>query len=194
MRADLRYGGLVERHDDLTIGIHALVDFDAQLARYQRLERAEHAVRLRARAPAELQRVAEAARGDQPDPRHLALEQRIGRGRRAVDDEVEVGWRNAGGADCRKDAFGLVRQRCQHLGEADLVAGRIAAMQKQIGEGAADVDTGRPFVRPPGRRVIGTLAQAAAPASRSESRRWQGWLQSGEGLDPSVANAKKSEA
>ena len=52
--------GLVERRHDLAVGVHALVDLEAQLARDQRLEGAGHAVGLRPGAAAELEGVAEA--------------------------------------------------------------------------------------------------------------------------------------
>ena len=55
----------------------------------QRHEAALQAVRLRPGAAAELEHVAKAARRDQADPRDLALEHRVGRRRRAVDDRLE---------------------------------------------------------------------------------------------------------
>ena len=54
--------------DHLARHVHALVDLDAPLARDQRLEGAGHAVGPGPRAPAELEGVAEAARGDRARP------------------------------------------------------------------------------------------------------------------------------
>ena len=75
---------LVERRQDLAVGVHALGHFQPDLAVDQRLEGAAQAIGLRPRAAAELQHVAEALGGYQPDLGDLALEQRVGRRRRAV--------------------------------------------------------------------------------------------------------------
>src|ERR1700738_3438449 len=80
------YLGTVELAQNLTVGIDALVDLETQLARDQRFEAADEAVGLRPRPAAELEDVAEATRGDQPDARDLALEQGVRRRRRAVYD------------------------------------------------------------------------------------------------------------
>jgi hypothetical protein len=66
--------GLVKRHQHLAVGIHALGHLKAILALDQGMEGTAQAIRLRPRAAAELQHVAEALGGDQSDPRGLALE------------------------------------------------------------------------------------------------------------------------
>ena len=132
--------GLVERRQDLAAGAHALADFEAQLARDQRLEGAGEAVRLRPGAAAELEGIAEAPGGDEPDAGGLAFEHRVRRRRRAVDDEVDVGGRHAGGFERIDDALGLVAGARRHFRETDRRAVRAGLMDQQIREGAADVD------------------------------------------------------
>ena len=136
--------GLVERHDDLALGVDALVDLQAPLAGDQRLEGAGHAVGLGPRAPAELEAIAEAARGDQTDLGELALEHGVGGGGGAVDDEVEIGGGDAGLGDGCQHAIGLVGGGGEDLGEPDALALRADLVEQQVREGAADVDANHP--------------------------------------------------
>ena len=129
---------LVEREHDLAVGVDALGHLEAQLPRDERLEGALQAVRGRAGAAPELQHVAEAARGDQPGPGALALEQRVGRRRRAVDERLDLAGRDASFGERREHALRLVPRRGRHLGGPD-GAGRLVE-QHEVGEGAADVD------------------------------------------------------
>src|SRR5262249_57569505 len=100
--------GFIERDDDPALCVDPLVDLKAPLARNERLERAGHAVGTRPRAPAELERVAETARGDEPYARHLALEHGVGGGRRTMDDEIKCAGRHGRLRDCRQYAVGLI--------------------------------------------------------------------------------------
>src|SRR4029453_18019568 len=65
------YLALVERDDHLALGVDPLGHLQAQLARDEGLERALKAVRRGSRAPAELEHIAEAARGDEARARAL---------------------------------------------------------------------------------------------------------------------------
>ncbi len=134
----LGHRGLVERRQHLAVGIHALGHFQAVFALDQRVESAAQAVGLRARAAAELQHVAEAPGGDQADPGDLALEQRVGGGRRAVDDGLHGSRIGAGRGQRRHEADGLVVDRGRHLGELHGVGSHVD--RQKIGEGAADID------------------------------------------------------
>ena len=188
-RGDQRVDGrlhlvLVERRQHVAARVHALVDLEPQLARDQRLERAGHAVGLRPRAAAELEGVAEAARGDQPDLGDLALEHGVGRRRRAVDDEVEIGGRHPGGGNApqaRPTAWFGRRRR--HLGESDRRRRRAAPRNQEIGERPADIDPGDPSRRSGGRRAplrrrvtqtrrTGRAREAGRPRGFIERRRW----------------------
>ena len=136
----LGHGRLVERRQHLAVGIHAL---GALRARYSRsisgTEGAAQAVGLRPRAPAELEHVAEAPGGDQPDLGDLALEQRVGGGRRAVHD------RPAAVAGSTPAAASAARTPIAWL---STVVGTLASLtspvrvidRQQVGEGAADID------------------------------------------------------
>jgi hypothetical protein len=126
---------LVERHQHLAVGIHALRHFQAILALDQRMEGAAQAVGLRPRATAELQHVAEAAGGDQPDPGDLALEQRVGRGCGAMHHGLQLGGVDAGRGQRGHEAQRLIVDRGRHLGEFDRAGSGID--RQEIGEGAA---------------------------------------------------------
>ncbi len=134
------HGVFIERRHHPAARVHALGNLDPQLARDQRLERAEQAVGLRSGAPAEFQRVAKPLGGDQPDFRYLALEHGVGRGRGPVDDQVERGGRNAGGLDGGEHPERLILRRRGNLGQPYARAGLIRLMEEQIGEGAAHID------------------------------------------------------
>ena len=128
---------LGEGHDDLALGVHALVDLEAQIARDQRLEAALEPVRRGARAPSQLEHVAEAPRRDEPRPRALALEQRIGRGGRPVHDHLQLGRPRRRARQRRLHTRGLVGDRGRHLRHAHLPGGLID--EHEIGEGPAHI-------------------------------------------------------
>ena len=77
---------LVEGHQHVAIGIHALRHLDAKLARDQRREAARQPIGVGPRAPSELQYVAEALGGDEPATAELTFQERVGGDRGAVDD------------------------------------------------------------------------------------------------------------
>ena len=137
---------LVEGRDLLPLGVHPLGDLQAQLARDQRLEGALEPVGRRPRAAAQLQDVAEAARGDEPGARALALEEGVGGRGRAVDDDLQIRGRRRGLGEGGQDAVGLVADGRRHLGHAHGAGGLVE--EHEVGEGAADVDADEQ--RPPG--------------------------------------------
>ena len=128
---------LGEGHDHLALGVHALVDLEAQIARDQRLEAALEPVRRGPRAAAQLEHVAEAARRDEPRPRALALEQRIGRGGRPVHDHLQLGRPRRRAGQRRLHAVGLVGDRRRHLRHAHVAGGLVD--EHEIGEGPSHV-------------------------------------------------------
>ena len=126
-----------QRRQYFAVRIHPLVDLHAQLARDQRHELAFQPVGLGPGAAAQLQHVAEAPRGDQPDLRQLALQQGVGGDGGAVDDGGDVRQRCAGFGNRGQHAEGLVFRGRGHLGDARLPIG---AHQYQVREGPAHID------------------------------------------------------
>ncbi|MDQ1078997.1 hypothetical protein QE401_001523 [Pseudoroseomonas cervicalis] len=88
-------------------------------------------------AAAHLQHVTEAARGDQPDLRALALQQRIG----ADGGAMHHGGELRHGAEALQpfqETHRLIAAVGWHLGGAE--ASRRLVIAEEIGEGAADID------------------------------------------------------
>ena len=84
-----RDGALVKRHQHLAVGGKALRHVEAQRARHQRHGPVDHqVVMVEALFVALLDDVAEALRGDEGGLRTLALDQRIGGERRAMDEDA----------------------------------------------------------------------------------------------------------
>ena len=133
----LAHLALGEGHDHLALGVHALVDLEAQIARDQRLEATLEPVRRGARAAPQLEHVAEAPRRDEPRPRALALEQRVGRGGRPVHDHLELGRPRRRARQRRLHTGGLVGDRRRHLRDAHLSGGFIH--EHEIGERPAHI-------------------------------------------------------
>ena len=129
----------VERGDHPPLRVHALGHVEAQLARYQRFEAAGQTPAVRPGAPAELQRVAEPAGGDQSALRALALQDRVGGDGGAVHDGLDGRGRRAARIDARHEALGLRTGGARDLG--DLEATGFPVEGEHVGEGAADVDT-----------------------------------------------------
>ena len=136
-----RGGGLVEGGEDAAAGVGALGDLEAEVAGDDRGEAAGHAVGVRAGAAAELEDVAEALGGDQAGAGEAALEDGVGGGGGAVDDQVDLGEvdpRPRRGRRGRRVAWFVGGGR--GLGEADGAGGGVE--QHEVGEGAAHVDAG----------------------------------------------------
>jgi hypothetical protein len=141
-----RKRSLVERHRDAPVGADALAYAQAPVARHQRLwRRLAEIVAVVLEALAHLEDVAVAFGGQQPDARALALEQRIGRHRRAVDDALGVLEQRA---EADPERLRQPLQAVHHpkrwigrggrrLGERDPARG---IERHQVGECAADVD------------------------------------------------------
>jgi hypothetical protein len=143
-RADERI--LIERRLDPSVGAQPLDDAEAQPARHQRFgRRLAQIVAVVLQTFAHLDDVAMARGRQQAELRALALDQRVGRHRRAVDDALGIGEQG------REIAAERLRQQAQPVhdpfgrigrGRGGLGQDRPAALvdRDEIGEGAADID------------------------------------------------------
>ena len=121
---------------------HASRQFTAQVTRHERLWLAVMQVEeIRAVAARDLQRVAEAFGGDQPDLDALALGQRIDDDRRAVGEEVDG--RRIDAAFFENVEYPLLEIGRRGVGlcspDRRLAGGQVGFKTDQIGEGAADI-------------------------------------------------------
>jgi hypothetical protein len=121
---------------DCAIGERALPHLEAQVAVDHRHEVAPQAPGVAAVAPAHLQHVAEAARGDEPDAPALALQQGIGADRRAVHDRAKA-LRCVEALQPGEEADRLVPAVRRHLGRAE-GAGSLV-VEEEVGERATDI-------------------------------------------------------
>ena len=128
-----------ERRMDLAGAVHPLRHLVAQLARDQRRLAVEAQVeRLRAVAAANLQQVAEAARGQERGAGAAALQQRVDDKRGAVLDEARLARIKPCLADAVEDRLAQVPIGGRALGVGDRSAFDVAG--DEVGEGPADVD------------------------------------------------------
>ena len=130
---------LVEGNDHPPLRVHALGDVEAELARDQRLEAAGQAPAVRPGAPAELERVAEPAGGDETALRSLALQDRVGGDGGAVHDGLDGRGGRAARVDSRHEPLGLRAGGARDLGDPE--AAGLPVEGEHVGEGAADVHT-----------------------------------------------------
>ena len=170
----------VERRQHPALRVDALAHREAQPARHQGRRQVDvDVVLLEAVLVPDLDRVAKALGGDERGFGALALDQRVGRQGRAVDDDREVGRGQRRLAqhlvDRRDDgALGRLRRR-QDLGAPP----PLAHFERHIGKGAADVDAQsrtlcHPIAPRPSRaRVFGALGATVNPraASGADKRR-----------------------
>ena len=144
--------GLVERRDDLALGIDALRHDKAQPARHQRRREVDiDVVLLKAVFVPDLDRVTEPLGRDEGGLGALTLDDRVGREGRAVDDQRQIPR-----GECRleqdladrRDDGALRRfRRGQNLNAEPLPADGVRHFERDIGKGAADIDPKppRPF-------------------------------------------------
>ncbi len=132
-----RHLGRIDGLSHRAIGQRALGHLDAQVAVGDGGEVAPQAPGVGAVAAAHFQHVAEAGRGDDADARALALQQRIGADRGAMDDGAERGERPEG-LQALEEADGLVAAVRGDLGGAERA--RRLVEKEQVGEGATDID------------------------------------------------------
>ena len=142
-RRSLAHGGIGQFAFHAAIGAHAFGDAQPPLPRDQRrLLARTQAIDVGARVTADLQHVAEPVRGDQHAAGQRALQHRIGRDRRAVQQQGDIGQGEAepasGFGQSVQQADRRVRRRGRHL---DAAASPGALVQHlKVGEGAADID------------------------------------------------------
>ena len=124
---------------DGAVGEHAFVDLEDAVARHERHVFAEEQVeRIGPVDAADLIRVAKAAGGDQRRMRAFALEDRVDRNRRTVNDEVGVGGLRAGRGDRIEDAAHEIIRSTQRFPQRHRSVGRIE--HRHIRECAPDID------------------------------------------------------
>jgi hypothetical protein len=133
---------LVERPHHRAVGPHAFIDFEPPPARHQRhglLPR--EVVEVRRPHAADLQHVAEAARGDEPGDGADLLEDGVGCHRGAVDDlRHRVGLDPGGAEQCgeaRHHREAGILRRGRDLADAQ---GAVGQLQDDVREGSTDVD------------------------------------------------------
>ena len=106
---------LVERGHHRTGRVDPLRHLEAALARHDRREVAGHAPGVGPGAPAELQRVAKAPRGDEGAAHALALQHGVGADGGAVDHRLEPARPRAERGEAGHEAVRLVGRRGRHL-------------------------------------------------------------------------------
>ncbi len=132
---------LVERRHHAALRIHPLLDAPTPAPRHQRRRQVDiDVILLEAVLVADLDGVAEAVGGNEGGARTLALDQRIGRQCRAVNDDADIAGRQSRGLEDDGDrlhdtALGCARRR-QHLGAEPTPV----ALERDIREGPADID------------------------------------------------------
>ena len=129
---------LIQRGHDVAAGVDPFGHLETPVAGHDRFEVTEHAPGVGARAPAELEGVAEAPGRDHPAAHAAALEHRVGADRRAVDDRLE---RARVDIERRKpvhEAVRLIGGRGAHLRDAKSARGGVG--EQQVGERASDID------------------------------------------------------
>ena len=134
---------LVEGAKDRAVGQEPLADLTPQAPWHERRRRVdEEVVHVVATFVTDLERVAEPLGGQERRPRALALDERVGREGRAVDDGPNGSGRYSRIVQERRDALLDAVRRILRCGE-DLAhargTGRLVD-DDQIGEGPADVD------------------------------------------------------
>jgi hypothetical protein len=157
-----------QRLDHLALGAESLAHLANPVSRQQHLGRRRENVEhiLAAPLPPDLVDVAEAARGEKPDPHALAFEQRVERGSRAVQDQ-----RHCVGAEVAHQVLRDVLQhgrRIGRIGEILAHGGELAPLlveRGHIGEGPADVYTHTQCHEV----VFSRRSRAVAPTSMSRS-------------------------
>jgi hypothetical protein len=162
--------GLVQLSADRPVGVDALVDLDPEPPRHQgRRPPPGEVVHRRARFAPDVQLVTESARGHDRDATALALQQRVGRDRRAVEQRVEPG-RATGRqhvADQPVDRGPQDLRRRENLVDQDRA---VAVDGDHVGEGPADVEgdgSGAAGHRPDRSRSSSVAASSTAPVAAS---------------------------
>jgi hypothetical protein len=140
---------LVERLDDLALVVEPLAHLVGETLRRQQrrlhVERIQQVIRVRLRPTARLVDGAKAPGNQQTGLDTLALDQRVGRDRRAVDQKSNIGRIDAAGKEFVEGAdhrLRRIRRNGGNLGDAALAAFGIE--RDQIGERATGVDTHHP--------------------------------------------------
>ena len=121
------------------VGQHAFAHLDAPLARDHRLELAPQAPGLRTITAAHFQHVAKSFRGDDACLAALALQQRVGADRRAVNDGADLRQVAGALAHAVEEAVRFATACRRHLADPRTSARFI--QEEQVGERPADVHT-----------------------------------------------------
>ncbi len=137
--AHLRF---VQRRQHVARCVHPLVDFGAEFTRHRHGRFADAVVvQVRTRLAADLQHIAKAARGDEPDARALAFDDEVGGHRGAVAHVRDLRWRDTvireHLADARGDGLGGIVRRGRHFVKVHHTG--ILVDHREIGKRASDV-------------------------------------------------------
>ena len=132
---------LVERRDDPAARVDALRHDKAQAARHQGRRQVDiDVVLLEAVLVPDLDRVAEPLGRNQRGPGALALDDRVGRQRRAVDNDRQIGRHQPGFAQHRAHRVDDGAFRSLGSGQDLRAEPAPVRFQRDIGKGAADID------------------------------------------------------
>ncbi len=137
------HGVVLERSQHLAGRPEPFGDGHRAVARHERLRLLElRVVQGGPHLAGDLEQVAEPLGRDEAATCDLALDDRVGRDRRRVDDEPDLRRGDAavleGAIHRLHEAFGGIGRRRQHLRDRDRA--RLLVDQRRVGEGAADVD------------------------------------------------------
>ena len=133
--------GELEWDEDVAVAVDTLVHLEAQPSRHERLGlAADEVVHVGPVAAADLEHVAEAARGDERGQGTGALGERVDDDRRAVDEVSDALEPDLAGRQAREHALGQTRRRRRRLRDAELTC--LGVEEDEVGERTADVRRG----------------------------------------------------
>ncbi len=133
--------GELERDEDAAVAVDPLAHLEAQPPRHERLRlAADEVVHVGPVSAADLEHVAEAARGDERRQGAVALGQRVDDDRRAVDEVPDALEGDLAVGQAGEHALGQARRRRRRLRDAEVA--RLGVEEDEVGERTADVRRG----------------------------------------------------
>ena len=133
--------GELERNEDVAVAVDTFAHLEAQPPRHERLGlAADKVVHIGPVSAADLEHVAEAARGDERGQGTGALGQRVDDDGRAVDEAPHVLEGDIAVGQAGEHALGQARRGRRCLRDAEVT--RLGVEEDEVGEGTADVRRG----------------------------------------------------